>query len=70
MTTETINVEGMSCAHCEAAVEGELDRLPGVERANADFEKGVVEVSYGESGVDAGQLEAAIERAGYTVAAR
>jgi copper chaperone len=69
MTEKTLNVEGMSCGHCKAAVEGELNRLSGVERANADIEKGSVEVTYDENRVSLVQLKGAIEEAGYTVAA-
>ncbi len=69
MTEKTFNVPDMSCGHCKAAVEGELNRLPGVERANADVEKGTVEVSYDEGTVTTEDLKGAIEEAGYTVAA-
>ena len=68
MTEKTFNVPDMSCGHCKAAVEGELNRLPGVQRAIADIEKGTVEVYYDESAVSTGDLEGAIEEAGYTVA--
>ncbi len=70
MTDRTFNVPDMSCGHCKAAVEGELNRLPGVERAEADIEKGTVEVSYDEAAVSTGDLKGAIEEAGYTVAAK
>ncbi len=69
MTEKTLNVEGMSCGHCKAAVEGELNKLSGVQRANADVEKGTVEVSYDEGTVTTEDLKGAIEEAGYTVAA-
>ncbi len=69
MTDRTFNVPDMSCGHCKAAVEGELNKLPGVERADADIEKGTVEVSYDEATVSTGDLEGAIEEAGYTVVA-
>jgi copper chaperone len=69
MTEKTFNVPGMSCGHCKAAVEGELNRLSGVEAACADIEKGTVEVTYDESRVGNEQLVEAIEEAGYTVAA-
>ena len=59
----------MSCGHCKAAVEGELNKLSGVENSNADVEKGAVEVRYDESRVSIEQLKGAIEEAGYTVAA-
>jgi copper chaperone len=61
-------VPDMSCGHCKAAVEGELNKLSGVERSNADFERGAVEVTYDESRVNVEELEGAIEEAGYTVA--
>ena len=69
MTEKTLNVEGMSCGHCKAAVEGELNKLSGVQGANADFEKGIVEVTYDEGTVTTEDLKDAIEEAGYTVAA-
>jgi copper chaperone len=69
MTDRTFNVPDMSCGHCKAAVEGELNRLSGVQRANADLEKGTVEVSYDEGTVSTEDLKDAIEEAGYTVAA-
>lgn len=69
MTKATFNVPEMSCGHCKAAVEGELNKLSGVEHSNADFEKGTVEVSYDESRVMTGELEDAIEEAGYSVTA-
>ena len=67
MTDATLNVEGMSCGHCKAAVEGELDRLPGVEYSNADFEGGTVEVRYDEGRVTTDDIEAAVVEAGYRV---
>ena len=69
MTEKTLKVPDMSCAHCKAAVEGELNKLSGVEYSKADVEKGTVEVSYDESTVSTGDLKEAIEEAGYTVAA-
>ena len=69
MTKATFNVPEMSCGHCKAAVEGKLNKLSGVERSNADFEKGIVEVSYDEDRVTTGELEDAIEEAGYSVTA-
>jgi copper chaperone len=66
MTDVTFKVPDMSCAHCKAAVEGELNKLSGVESSNADVEKGTVEVRYDESRVNDEQLVKAIEEAGYT----
>jgi copper chaperone len=69
MTEKTLKVPEMSCGHCKAAVEGELNRISGVERSNADVEKGTVEVTFDEGKLSTEQLKAAIEEAGYTVAA-
>jgi copper chaperone len=69
MTEKTLRVPDMSCGHCKAAVEGELNKLSGVERANADVERGTVEVSYDEGTVTTEDLKGAIEEAGYTVTA-
>ena len=69
MTEATFRVPDMSCGHCKAAVEKELNRLPGVEHSGADVGRGIVEVSYDESRLGIEQLKGAIEEAGYTVAA-
>jgi copper chaperone len=69
MAEKTFNVPGMSCGHCKAAVEDELNELSGVEKANADVARGTVEVSYDEGTVTTEDLLGAIEKAGYTVAA-
>ncbi len=69
MTEKTLRVPDMSCGHCKAAVEGELSKLSGVRKANADVEKGTVEVTYDEGTVTTEDLKGAIEEAGYTVAA-
>ena len=68
MTDTMLRVPDMSCGHCKAAVERELNKVSGVERASADVANGVVEVSYDERRVTTGQLEDAIEAAGYRVA--
>ncbi len=67
MTDKTFKVPDMSCGHCKAAVEGELNKLSGVEHSNADFEEGVVEVRYDDGRVTTDELRGAIEEAGYTV---
>jgi copper ion binding protein len=69
MAEKTFNVPDMSCGHCKAAVEGELNKLSGVESSNADVDKGAVAVRYDASRVSADDLRGAVEEAGYTVAA-
>jgi copper chaperone len=62
----TYTVSGMSCAHCKAAVEEEVGRVPGVESVNADFVSKLVVVR-GE-GLEDEALRAAIDEAGYAAA--
>ena len=69
MIEKTLRVPDMHCGHCKAAVEGALNNVFGVERANTDIVKGTVEVSYNEGTVTTEVLLGAIEKAGYTVAA-
>ncbi len=68
MTEKTFRVEGMSCGHCRAAVERELNGVSGVERSSADFERGTVEVAYDEDRVTTEDIRSAVEEAGYTLA--
>jgi copper chaperone len=69
MTDTTFKVPEMSCGHCKAAVEGELNKLSGVESSSADIEKGTVAVRYDESRASTEQLKGVIEEAGYAVEA-
>ena len=69
MTEKTLKVPDMHCGHCKAAVESELSKLSGAQRASADVENGTVEVAYDEGTVSTEDLKDAIEEAGYTVAA-
>ena len=69
MIEKTLKVPDMSCGHCKAAVESELNKLSGVMYSKADVEKGTVEVSFDDGKVSIEDLKKAIEGAGYTLAA-
>jgi len=69
MTDTKFKVPEMSCGHCKAAIEGELNTLSGVEYSNANLEEGTVKVSYDEGRVSEEQLKSAIMDAGYAVTA-
>jgi copper chaperone CopZ len=45
MTTHTLTIEGMSCAHCVKTVEEALRRVPGVLRADVGIGRATVETS-------------------------
>lgn len=66
MDERTYAVPGVSCAHCRAAIMGEVETVAGVREVHVDLDAKRVLVR-GES-VDDGAVRAAIEDAGYEVA--
>jgi len=68
MERETISITGMSCNGCEQNVTNALQAIDGVTRVDADHEADSVEV-VAEDDVSDDDLHAAIEQAGYDVAA-
>ncbi|MFY9975506.1 MAG: heavy-metal-associated domain-containing protein [Chromatiaceae bacterium] len=59
-----IQVTGMSCQHCVAAVTRALESVPGVTGVRVDLESGLARVQ-GEA--EAAALERAVIDAGYGV---
>ncbi|MBR3552620.1 MAG: heavy metal translocating P-type ATPase [Clostridia bacterium] len=59
-----IEVNGMHCGHCAAAVEKELCKLDGVKKAKADHEANRAVVTLGGDVTD-DAIKAAVERAGF-----
>ena len=61
---KTIEIKGMSCAHCENRVKENLEAITGVESAepSAEKENAVIKLS---QEVDEFKLKAAVEEAGY-----
>lgn len=68
MKRETISVTGMSCNGCEQNVESALQNIEGVGRVEADHESDTVDVVLEDDVADE-NIHAAIEQAGYDVAA-
>jgi copper chaperone len=59
-----LNVTGMTCGHCKAAVEGALKQISGVSAVAVNLEQGQAVIE-GE-GLDANQLIAAVIEEGYS----
>ena len=57
-----LNVSGMSCGHCEAAVTKALKSVPGVENATVDLKNGKAVV---QGDADPQALVAAVLDEGY-----
>ena len=67
MPSRTYSVPGMSCEHCRAAVTEEVGAVAGVAAVDVDLDAKRVTVS-GEA-LDDAAIRAAIDEAGYDVAA-
>ncbi|WP_436934425.1 heavy metal translocating P-type ATPase [Halovenus marina] len=63
--SETISVQGMSCATCAENIEGALSDVPGVLDSDANFATDEVFVSYNPADTDFDAVYEAIESAGY-----
>jgi copper ion binding protein len=61
-----LEVSGMTCGHCVSAITSAVSALPGVTGVDVDLEAGSVRV---EGTPDSDAVTAAIEDAGYDVAA-
>jgi copper chaperone len=57
-----LNIEGMTCDHCQKAVKSALEGVDGVTAAEVDLETGRARV---EGGADVTRLVAAVEDEGY-----
>ena len=68
--TATLDIEGMSCAACAAAVEKSLKRTPGVQDALVNFASEKATVQYAPGTASPRLLREAVRNAGYEVAER
>ena len=68
MSTLSYSVPGVSCAHCQSAIEGEVSTVEGVESVEVDLDTKTVSVT-GDP-LDEQAIVAAIDEAGYEVAAQ
>ena len=63
----TLEVNGMTCGHCEKAVKGALEELEGVHGIEIHLDAGKVDVKYDEAFVTKEKMKDAIEDQGYDV---
>lgn len=63
MATQTFQVEGMSCGHCELSIQEEVGEIPGVTSVKADHTTGKVVVEGAE--VSRADVDKAVEEAGF-----
>jgi len=67
MKNETIKISGMSCSHCQAAVERALKELPGMRKVYVSLDEGQAVLTYEENELSMEAIKNAIEDAGYEV---
>ena len=63
---KTMNIEGMMCMHCEAAVRKALEAIDGVEAADVSHEQDKAVVTLSADVADS-VLKEAVEAKDYTV---
>ncbi|GAB2845629.1 heavy metal translocating P-type ATPase [Hymenobacter ruber] len=68
--TETLDIEGMTCASCASFVEKSLSRTPGVQRAMVNFATEKATVDYVPTQASPATLKDAVINAGYGVMER
>ena len=68
MSETTYTVTGMTCGHCVASVTEEISEIDGVTGVAVDLPTGAVTVS-STTQVDDAAVRAAVEEAGYRLAA-
>ncbi|MFZ0370745.1 MAG: copper ion binding protein [Halobacillus sp.] len=61
----TLEVNGMSCEHCEKTVKESLEKLEGVHGVEVHLTSGKVDVMYDEAYVSKGMMKETIEAQGY-----
>ncbi|MER5317782.1 heavy-metal-associated domain-containing protein [Streptosporangium roseum] len=69
MSATTYTVKGMTCGHCVSSVKEEVGEVAGVTSVEVDLATGLLTVQ-SEQPIEAGQIVAAVEAAGYEVADR
>ena len=57
-----LNVEGMTCGHCQKVVKETLEGIPGIDSADVDLEAGTATL---QGSADAQVLISAVEDEGY-----
>ena len=62
-----MKIEGMSCSACANRIERIVNKLDGVEKGAVNFAAETLALEYDESAIELGQVEAAIEKAGFKV---
>lgn len=61
----TLEVNGMTCEHCEKSVKDALNKLEGVHGVEVQLDSGKVNIAYDEAFVSKSMMKETIEAQGY-----
>lgn len=67
MEKTVLRVEGMSCGHCELAIQDAVRKLPGIEKVKASKRKKEVSVEFDSTQVNLDQIKSTIAETGYDI---
>ncbi|OQB14193.1 MAG: Copper chaperone CopZ [Firmicutes bacterium ADurb.Bin193] len=67
MKKEILNVNGMSCSHCERAISKAVGELSGVKEVSANAEAKTVTVIFDDGMVTLQKIIEIIEEEGYNI---
>ena len=68
MKKEKFIISGMTCSACSARVQKAVDGLPGCQNAVVNLLTGSMQIEYDEGLLNAREIVAAVEKAGYGAA--
>jgi copper chaperone len=63
-----LNVPAISCEHCKTTIEGAVNQLDGVSKAEVDIDRRTVVVDFDENQVTLQEIVDAMDEVGYEVA--
>ncbi len=63
-----LDVQGMTCSGCALGVEMALKKVPGVKKAEVDFDRNAAEVEIDPSVASVDELVKAVEKSGFSAA--
>lgn len=69
MEKTTLQVQGMSCAHCVNSIEGSVGNLNGVNSVKVHLDNNTVDVEFDSNTVSLEDIKNEIEEQGYDVVA-
>ena len=67
MTQKTLSVPDISCGHCKSSIEGAVNPLDGVSKAEVSIDSRNVDIEYDPSKIGLSSIIDAISDQGYDV---